>query len=189
MAKITQRRIRCGGQEITYILEIKLVKNINMRIRQDGTVYVSANRWTPKELIDQLVLSKADFILKGRAKVAERAAAEGLYTPKHGLEIFTEVLDELYPLFAKLRVPYPALRYRSMSSRWGSCNYRDGIITMNTRLLAAPRELIKYVMLHELCHFIHPNHSKDFHSLVGYFMPDWKERRALLNKGPAYWDK
>ena len=44
----------------------------------------------------------------------------------------------------------------------------------------APAECIEYVVLHEFAHFVHPNHSKDFYALVEKLMPDWKERREML---------
>ena len=47
-------------------------------------------------------------------------------------------------------------------------------------MIAAKREAIEYVALHEFAHFIHPNHSKDFYNLVENLMPDWKERKQML---------
>ena len=55
-----------------------------------------------------------------------------------------------------------------------------GLVTLNTLLLTKPRECLDYVALHELCHFVQPNHSPAFHRLMTELMPDWKRRRALL---------
>jgi predicted metal-dependent hydrolase len=57
---------------------------------------------------------------------------------------------------------------------------KKGIITLNKRLLEAPRNCIEYVVMHEFCHFIHPNHSKHFYGFLSMLMPDWKERKKLL---------
>ncbi len=71
--------------------------------------------------------------------------------------------------------------YRKNRSRWGSCSSRNSI-NLNTRLLLCPKELQEYVIIHELCHIRHKNHSKDFWSLVGRYLPDWKERRKRLRE-------
>ena len=95
-------------------------------------------------------------------------------------EVFLEICKEIHPLFKPYGVKYPLVKIRSMKSRWGSCQPQRGIITLNGKMIAAPREAIEYVVLHEFAHFVHPNHSKDFYGLVEQLMPDWKERRALL---------
>ena len=95
--------------------------------------------------------------------------------------LFPEILRECYPLFRELGVSYPTLRVRSMKSRWGSCLPAKGIITLSKQLLAAPRGCIEYVVVHEYCHFLHPNHGKGFYALLTDRMPDWKARKAVLN--------
>lgn len=97
--------------------------------------------------------------------------------------VFPEILRECYSLFQDLGVPYPTLRIRSMKSRWGSCLPGKGVITLSKQLLAAPRECIRYVVVHEYCHFLHPNHGKGFYALLADRMPDWKERKIQLNGG------
>ena len=90
-------------------------------------------------------------------------------------------MDDLFPLVGKYGVKRPELRIRTLDSRWGSCLVRKGVVTLNRRLIAAHKCCIEYVMLHELCHFIHPNHSVKFYALLSALMPDWKERKKLLN--------
>lgn len=99
---------------------------------------------------------------------------------KMQVEIFLEICKEIYPLFQPYGVKYPLVKIRNMKSRWGSCQPQKRIITLNGKMIAAPREAIEYVVLHEFAHFIHPNHSKDFYGLVEKMMPDWKERKAML---------
>ena len=99
---------------------------------------------------------------------------------KKQVEVFLEICKEIYPLFRLLGVKYPLVKIRNMKSRWGSCQPQRGIITLNAKMIAAPREAIEYVVLHEFAHFIHPNHSKDFYGLVEKLMPDWKERKKML---------
>lgn len=65
--------------------------------------------------------------------------------------------------------------------RWGSCHTVKNIITLNSRLIEVPKEAVEYVVLHEFAHFLQPNHSRAFYAVVERYMPDWRERRALLN--------
>lgn len=101
--------------------------------------------------------------------------------------VFYEIINELHPMFKKYGVEMPTLRIRDMETRWGSCIVKKGIITLNKRLLGAPRNCIEYVIMHEFCHFIHPNHSKYFYDFLTMSMPDWKDRKAILEKSAAYW--
>jgi hypothetical protein len=101
-------------------------------------------------------------------------------------QVFSDIIQQLYPMFQKYGVDMPTLRIRAMKTRWGSCSPSRGIITLNKKLLEAPRNCIEYVVLHELCHFIHPNHSKQFYSFVAMLMPDWKERKTQLDKNAVH---
>ena len=69
---------------------------------------------------------------------------------------------------------------RFMRSQWGSCAV-SGRIALNTHLVKVPERLIDYVVLHELCHLVHHDHSHRFYSLMRTHMPDWKARRAELD--------
>ena len=99
---------------------------------------------------------------------------------KMQVEVFEEICKEICPMFREYGVTYPLVKIRDMKSRWGSCQPQKKVITLNGKMIAAPREAIEYVVLHEFAHFVHPNHSKDFYGLVESLMPDWKERKALL---------
>lgn len=101
-------------------------------------------------------------------------------------QIFYDTLKQLYVPFKKYGVRMPELRVRQMKTRWGSCSPSRGVITLNKKLLEAPKSCIEYVVLHELCHFIHPNHSKQFYGFVTMLMPDWKERKKQLEKNLTY---
>ena len=72
----------------------------------------------------------------------------------------------MLPLFKEYDLKEPVLKQRIMRSRWGSCMPLKGIVTMNTYLAIMPEAIIDHVMLHELCHFIHPNHSRHFYDVM-----------------------
>ena len=94
---------------------------------------------------------------------------------------FSEIIDWAYPQFVPYGAPYPVWTVRSMTSRWGSCQPQTGKITLNSKLIFYPKEAIEYVVVHEFAHFAHPDHSKAFWTLVAEIMPDYKERKKLLN--------
>jgi predicted metal-dependent hydrolase len=78
-----------------------------------------------------------------------------------------------------------AWRILPMKSLWGSCNRATQVVTINQRLAALPADYLEYVVVHELCHFIEPNHSKAFWQCVHSCLPDWKQRRDGLDQ---YWE-
>jgi len=96
-------------------------------------------------------------------------------------EVFQERLLQWYPHFERFGFPMPELTVRQMRSRWGSCT-PQGKITINLKLIMVPKQLIDYVIVHELCHRVEHNHSKAFYQLLGRIMPDWKERKEMLER-------
>jgi predicted metal-dependent hydrolase len=84
----------------------------------------------------------------------------------------------------KIGVNYHSLKITDPKHRWGSCDTKN-IIRLNWRIMLTPLDLIDYLMVHELCHVRHKNHSKDYWDLVGSVMPDHRERRKQLHRHPA----
>ncbi len=70
---------------------------------------------------------------------------------------------------------------REMKTRWGSCNPAKGYINLNLKLIEKPTECIEYVVLHELAHLIHADHSIKFYRYLDLIMPDWERRKERLN--------
>ena len=97
------------------------------------------------------------------------------------LRIYNERLNYWYNLFEE-DVPFPNLKIRKMSSRWGVCNIKNNNVTLNYMLSRYDISCLDYVIVHELSHFIHPNHSRDFWNLVGKYYPRYKECRKMLKE-------
>lgn len=97
-------------------------------------------------------------------------------------KIFGLIMEQSLPLFEGYKVPRPDLKIRKMRARWGSCAAAKKTVTLNKMLIGAPKPCVEYVVVHELAHFVHQNHSKAFYDLVLSIMPDYKERKKLLNK-------
>ena len=223
------KEINLNGREICYNLERKNVKNINLRIKADQSIYLSANLYMSDDIIEAFLKSKADYILRALDHYADIAK----YAPKpkqyidgesfrilghdrrlrvvqgkrnivesdesyitltvrdvSDLELKKKILlavcENVYPKFQKYGVEFPELRFRNMVSRWGSCQPKRKILTFNTSLIEAPLSCIEYVVTHEFTHFLHPNHSKKFYGQLAMFMPDWKERKKVLEKNNCY---
>ena len=68
-----------------------------------------------------------------------------------------------------------------MKTLWGSCSVNRNKVTFNQYLTKAKPACIEYVVLHELVHFLYPNHSKKFYDFLSIYMPDWKERKKVLD--------
>lgn len=221
---------------IKYTLHRKQVKNINLRIRADATVYVSAQPRVAVSRIEEFIISKAQFIVSAQQRFNSAGRkVETKLKYQSGEEIW--ILGQVYNLqvlesaksqvvcegnslrlyitdaddwnkkdrlvrkylralceteFTKLAqqaqlefeehgVAMPEIRLRDMKSRWGSCMPTRGIITLNTRLVEKPLHCIEYVVYHEFCHFIHPNHSRNFYDFLEKFIPDWRAKKAELN--------
>jgi len=219
-----------------YTLERKKVKNINLRVKHDGSVYVSAPKRVPVREIEAFIISRSDYIRRAAEYFAQRdikKTAPDYTDGEHFMylgkqltlklvtdsseyaelcgdvlqvyirdsestqrikklvdswydrqcrEIFSEIALEVWRRFVKYGVKLPLLKIRSMTSRWGSCHYTRGMITLNRRLIEAPRHCIEHVVTHEFCHFIHPNHSKEFYALLTAEFPDWRASKNELEK-------
>lgn len=76
---------------------------------------------------------------------------------------------------------YQNITIRDQKSRWGSCSSR-GTLSFNYRLIFAPPRILDYVVVHELCHLTHMNHSKDFWNMVASIMPEYKEYKNWLKE-------
>lgn len=233
---IETRTVQTECGEIIFTFERKNIKNINLRIRHDGNIYVSAPENVPKNVVDTFVINKSEFIRNAveqfdtndvpkpemqyisgenvtllgknmRIKVEkdsiEYVSCDGVYVCIHVKRpdyynrkknllnnwlneqcctVFNEIMQEVHKKFIPYGVAFPQLKLRNMTSRWGSCLTNKGIITLNKRLIEAPKNCIEYVVYHEFCHFVHPNHSKQFYSLLQVMLPDWRESKMLLEK-------
>ena len=86
-----------------------------------------------------------------------------------------------YPIFQKYGVSLPSIQIRKMKTLWGSCSSNRNVITFNQYLIKAKPACIDYVVLHEMVHFLYPNHSRQFYDFLSIYMPDWKERKRTLD--------
>lgn len=93
--------------------------------------------------------------------------------------IFYQHLENWYRAFEE-NIPDPNLKIRKMKTRWGVCNTRNHNVTLNFELFRYDMECLDYVIVHELAHFLVPNHSKEFWKVVEKYCPNYKEIRKKL---------
>lgn len=94
---------------------------------------------------------------------------------------FIKLFQVLTPLANTFYEGTPTLKYRWMDKRWGSCSQK-GEILLNIELIKAPKKCIEYVIIHELCHLAHLNHSIAFFELLDKISPDWRKTKNELEK-------
>ncbi len=100
---------------------------------------------------------------------------------KQAKQLFLERLNYNYDNFSK-KIPYPSLKIRKMTSRWGVCNIRTHEITLNLELIKRDVSYLDYVIIHEMSHLIHGDHSSAFWKLVGENMPNYKRYREEMKE-------
>jgi hypothetical protein len=223
-------------------LEVELirknVKNINLTIRPDLSITLSANQNISEETIREYLQKKSEWLMKRMGKyqqtksenIVEREYVSGesykflgkqyrllveftsstervflsdgylsLYVHEkrknatkarllddwyreRALSEFNDSLLRIFPLVSGSIETMPSIQFKIMKKRWGSCLRSKGVILLNFELIKAPKYCIDYVMIHELLHFIRKNHDSQFYDLLTVLMPDWKERKEILDE-------
>ena len=156
-----------GG--ITYTLTRRRVRNINLRVRADGSVAASASPRVPAAYVDAFVTARADWVRTAQARAAarrEREAAEApALPPKAEALAYMQALCRVYyPQFAAVCPggQMPKIAVRDMHTRWGSCSLRTGTLAFAQRLCVKPQAAQEYDVKQELCYNAHSNNNKAF---------------------------
>ncbi len=112
-----------------------------------------------------------------------RSAVEG-WMRRQAKAIFADSIQRQFDWFEQQGFRQPIMRIKTMRTRWGSLSAR-GYINLNLALLHYPPAALDYVVMHELCHLQHMDHGPGFHALMDARMPDWRQRKRLLDQ-PLY---
>lgn len=217
------------GRVIEYELTRKRVKNVNIRIKADGVVYVSASARVSVKRVEEILAARADFIsravqqLKNREQRSEitaekmrwlgrkypvrvlRNMSERVSLEQDELRVYTvhpDLAEEMLKHWAGehfaqliqqldgevrsvlrqsgLEPPPTRISIKDMKTRWGSCSYTRGHISINSRLMAYPRETVLSVLWHEYAHYWHHDHSAQFYGFLERFFPDYRMWNGLL---------
>lgn len=153
-----------SGETLQYLgrqYRLKVVSDASQRVRLQGRyLWVhsldKSDRDRTKRLVERWYRSRATHVFETR-------------------------LDRWEEALRRYGVARPAIRIRRMKRRWGSCS-PSGAVLLNTNLVKAPVHCIDYVIVHELCHLKHPNHSPAFFTMMSRLIPDWKRRKERLER-------
>ena len=161
-------------------------RRIGIRVLQDGRIAVTVPKWggTLGEA-ESFLRSKWDWVVKTRAKVlANPAPVLASVPPSRGeVELLRVLLADLNSRWAaKLGEKGVTWTLRAMKTLWGSCHVVRRRITYNTELAKVPREMVEYVVVHELTHLKTARHGPMFYRLMDERLPGWQDLRRRLNK-------
>ena len=100
-----------------------------------------------------------------------------------------QLLHEVVPTLIKkwerkLGVEVSGYFLQRMKTKWGSCNHPDGHIRLNTELVKKPKDLLEYVIVHEMVHLLEASHNDRFVAILSEHWPQWREARQELNELP-----
>jgi len=115
---------------------------------------------------------------------SDRARREAVMHAWHKALLHAEVPRLIRQWEPRLRVKVTAYFLQRMKTKWGSCNHAARHIRLNTELAKKPKDLLEYVIVHEMLHLIAPTHSERFITLMTKHYPSWREARAELNELP-----
>ena len=167
-------------------------KTIALEIKQDG-IYIRAPLRMSDAEIQNFLERKKDWLQKHLHKQAERSAAVKNLPPYtheelHALaEKALQVIPERVKYYAEvIGVDYGRITIRNQRTRWGSCSSK-GNLNFNCLLMQMPDEIIDSVVVHELCHRKHMNHSSKFYAEVEKAFPNYQRcRKWLKENGGIY---
>ena len=159
-------------------------KTMALQILPDGSVVVRCSHATPEDTIRKFVEEKTPWLRKHLANFHRSTPMES-FSPETLHKLGQQAADYI-PGRVALYAPMVGVTYRSITircqrSRWGSCN-RQGDLNFNCLLMLVPKDVLDYVVVHELCHRKQMNHSAAFWAEVEKIVPNWKEHRKWLRE-------
>ena len=160
-------------------------KTLSLEVRRDLTVLVRAPLRCPKDEIDHFVQRHEDWIVAHLEQQRQRVATHPEPTEEQRKALIararTELPVKVAHYAALMGVEPTGITITSARTRFGSCSGKNRL-SFTWRLMDYPEEAIDGVVVHELAHIVHKNHGKDFYALVESILPDYKQRKKLLER-------
>lgn len=160
-------------------------RTMSLQLDRDGRAVVRAPYGVKKEFIDRFVAEHEGWLALAREKQQNRRLAHPEPTDEERKALIARAKEYL-----PMRVDYwsgimgltpTGLKITSARTRFGSCSGKNSLC-FSWRLMQYPPEAIDYVVVHELAHIRHHDHSPAFYALIERYMPDWRERMKLLKE-------
>ena len=162
-------------------------KSVSLEITEDGSLLVRAPRWFSGRDAATFVEKNTAWIEKHRPAVVQKNAVFSSLQKDEEKQLRRDarrILSKLTDKYARKMQLYPSrITITGAKKRFGSCSAKNAV-AYSFRLLFYPPEAVEYVVVHELAHIRHHDHSRAFHALVAETLPDAEEREKLLK--PEY---
>jgi len=172
------KKIRYGNSTIQYTIVKTRRKKTSQIDVDDNGVIVRVPKTKKYSEIQKIIKEKSKWIFKKQLEF-ERRNKERKNTPYKTKLKDTYLENRVQKLAAKIDVKPSKIIIKPLKSRWGSITEK-GVMTLNSNLLKAPKDVIDYIIIHELCHLKIKNHSFRFWNLVRKFMPSYKNKKLWL---------
>lgn len=160
-------------------------RTLSLSIDREGAAVVRAPYGVKKDAIDRFVSSHEDWLLRARKKQEARRLAHPEPTEQERAALIARAKADLparVERWSAIMGLTPAgVTITSARTRFGSCSGKNRL-SFSWRLMQYPDEAIEYVVVHELAHIRHHDHSPAFYAFVERYLPDWKARMALLKQ-------
>ena len=168
------------------LFEYKIIKSnrktIAIQVTAEGEIIVRAPLKVSDQVIEGFVIEKKAWLEKAVASQLKKAKGKKIYSDddvKTLRKQAKEVIPKKVEFYSQLMGVKPvSIRITSAKTRYGSCSSRN-TLNFSLYLMDKDERFIDYVVVHELAHIKHHNHSKDFYAFIEAFMPDYKEREKL----------
>ncbi len=176
----------------------KNIKHCYLRILKADLIQIRANKYFTIFDAKDLINRKKEWIESSILKMSEKSLNDDEflllgetknyndYNIKNIDKFYRAEIEKILPQkveeYSKKMNLFPtSISYRKNKRTWGSCNYKNGL-NFNILLMKFPIEVMEYVIIHELSHIKHKNHSKDFWNLVAFYCPNYKEVEKSFKK-------
>jgi len=170
--------LRNMDQRNSYSIIYRNVKNLRIEVSSDNVKVIVPLGYDEK--VESVIEKYEKWINEKIKKLKEvQEISNGLPLYNHGN--LKEIIENYVEEYGKILKRKPEkILFRKMKNRWASCHYKDKKIIFNKKLKFLPESLIKYVVLHEMCHLLVKNHRKEFYLLVKKIDVDFENKEKLL---------
>jgi predicted metal-dependent hydrolase len=134
-----------------------------------------------KPVINQLMSGKLKLFVRPGSSVEVKERALNAWYREELKKVVPELLEKWQPIVGEKAGGWGI---KKMKTKWGSCNVEQRRIWLNLELAKKPTECLEYILVHELVHLLERTHNQQFKAYIDEFMPDWRTRRATLNRTP-----
>ena len=155
----------------------KMINIQEKRVEKNNKFYYLGNEY-------QLIVSNAfnKTTIEDKFLYVKKKEDADTFLFNQAKKFLPERVKYIYEKMNNDLIPFPKVNIRKMVRKWGYCNKNAGLITLNRELIKHDIDEIDYVIVHELCHFLHFNHSKEFWKCVKKYKPNYLENKKHLNE-------